>query len=165
LFELVPLAAYHDAVPVTVGLGAGNDLGDELWGEAADTLEQIADLLVFDAELGFVGEVLVLAAATFAEVTAPMLDAGGRGSHDAQQAGASESLFELRDLSLNDITGGDERDEHDKLIEAGDAFAAEGDILDGQGDFIIWGQTHREEGRGRGSERKGETRESRKAKS
>jgi len=48
LFEFVPLAANHDAIAVTVGLRAGNDRSDHLAREAANALEEVGDLFVFN---------------------------------------------------------------------------------------------------------------------
>jgi hypothetical protein len=118
-------------------LRARDGFGHQVWGEAADALEQVADLLVFEAELSLIGQVLVLAASTFAKITARGLDTSGRRTHHAKETGTGESLFEFGDLSFDDFTQGHERDEDNKIIKPGDALAAESDILDGQGDFII----------------------------
>ena len=157
LLELVPLAADHDAVPVAIRLRARHGCGDQVWGETADALKQITNLLVFEAELRFVGQVLVLAASTFAKITALRPDTSGGRAHDANQSGASKSLFDFDYLRFDDFTEGDEWDKDNKIIKAGDAFAAEGDILNGQGDFIIWRETHCAQGRGTNRARKDQT--------
>ena len=68
LFEFVPLAADHDAVSIAIRLRAGDDGCNESWTEPANALEQVADLLVLQAQLRGIGQVLILAAAALAKV-------------------------------------------------------------------------------------------------
>ena len=145
LLELVPLAADHDAVAIAVGLRAGNDRRDEPGIKPANALEQIADLLVLEPELGRVGQVLVLAAAALAEVAAGRFDPlRGRADH-AQQPGPGESLLHLRDLRFHDFARSDERDEDDKILDARDAFAPEGNVAQSSRSTCRPSQTHAEE--------------------
>src|SRR5436309_2794861 len=75
LFELIPLAADHDAVSIAIGLRARNHWLDDLRPEAADALEQVPNLLLFQFQLDSIGDVLVLAAAAGAKIAAGRLDA------------------------------------------------------------------------------------------
>jgi hypothetical protein len=132
LFGFVPLGSDHDAIAVMVGLGAGNDGLDGGIGETADALEEFADLLVFELELGGVIEVLVLAAAAVSEVGAAGGDAVGCGLEDAEEMGAGEAFFNFGDFDFDDFAGDDEGDEDDEVIVTCDAFAAEGEVSDGE---------------------------------
>ena len=136
LFRLVPLAANHDAIAVAVGLGTRYDGRHHLAGDFPDALEQVGDLLVLDLELGGVRDVLVLATAAAAEVRAGRRHAVRRWLEDADEFGASEVFFDLGDLGFDFLAHQDERNEHDKFLEARDSFAAEGDIADLQGCFL-----------------------------
>jgi hypothetical protein len=136
LFGFVPLGSDHDAIAVVVGSGAGNGRLNLGIGESANALEEFADLLAFDFELCGVLEVLVLAAATVAEVGAMGDDAVGCGFEDAAQLGAGEAFFDFGDFGLDGFAGDDEGDEDDEVIVAGDAFAAEGEIGDGEREGI-----------------------------
>src|SRR5437879_7064066 len=68
LFELVPLAANHDAVPVAIRLRTRNHRRNQRRINAADSLEQIADLFVLEPELGRISDVLILASAALAKI-------------------------------------------------------------------------------------------------
>ena len=81
LFELVPLTANHDAVPITVRLRTRYHFRDIAGGDAANPLEQIANLLVLEPELDGVSQVLILAAAALAKVRAKWLNPVGGGGH------------------------------------------------------------------------------------
>ncbi len=140
LGELVPLAADHDAVAVAEGLGGRDDGLDGGVCEAADALEEIADLLVFDGELGGVGEVLVLAAAALAEHAAPGGDTVWRGREHGEQACAGELAVHLGDFDLHPFAWSDEGDEDYEVAHAGDALAAEGDVGDVDGGGITRGE-------------------------
>src|SRR5689334_6878010 len=67
LFELVPLAAHHDSVSVPVWFGARNDRVHDRC-EVADPLEKISDLLVLQAELQAILEMLILASAALPKI-------------------------------------------------------------------------------------------------
>src|ERR1035438_10104666 len=80
LFELVPLAANHDAVAIAVGLRTGNHWRNKTGVKLANPLEQINNLLVFELELDGISQMLILATATLAEVRAERFDPVGGGS-------------------------------------------------------------------------------------
>jgi hypothetical protein len=107
--------------------------------EAAEALEEVADLVVFEEELGGVGEVLVLAAAAIAEVGAGRLDAVGGGAEDFEDAGAGVVFLHLGQFDAELFAGGGEGDEHDELVDATDGIAAVGDGVDGEFDLLAWG--------------------------
>ncbi len=67
LLSLVPLASDHDAIAIAERGRAGDHVADEFWVEAANTLEDTFNLREFDTDLGGVVDVLILAAAAFAE--------------------------------------------------------------------------------------------------
>ena len=131
LFELVPLAANHDAVSVAVGLGAGDHRPDQAGFESANALEKVVNLFVLEPQLRWIFEVLVLASAAFSEIAARRLDSLGRMLGDAQKFRAGKSLFYLRNLRFHDLAGSDKGHEYDELIESGNAFPTESDVLDG----------------------------------
>src|SRR3974390_2714089 len=85
LLELVPLAADHDPVAVTVRLRARDDGRDDGGIDAAEAVKQIANLFVLKPELRGIGQVLVLATAAIAEITASRFDPLRRWLNDAQQ--------------------------------------------------------------------------------
>src|SRR6185312_15256399 len=132
LFRLVPLAANHHAVSIAIGLRAGDDRRNDLARNFADALEQIRYLLVLDAQLRFVADVLVLAAAATAEIPARRLDALGRGHNHPRKPGPREVLFDFRDFRLHLLADKHEGDEHDKIFQARHAFTAERDVTDPQ---------------------------------
>jgi hypothetical protein len=108
--------------------------------EAADALEEVGDLLVLPAELGGVVDVLVLASAAFAVIGASGFDAFGGCRVDAGEDTAGEALVDLGDLHLDHVTGAGVRDEDDELAHPTDAFAAEGQVVDGELDAFAVGE-------------------------
>jgi hypothetical protein len=132
LLGFVPLAADEDAVAVMVGGWAGDSGLDRGFGEPADTAEQFGDLALFDFELSGVIEVLILATAALTEVGTTRRDAVGGRFQDAQQACAGELFFDLGDFGVDDLAGDDKGDEDDEGVMAGDPFAAEREVVDGQ---------------------------------
>ena len=142
LLELVPLAANHDAVPVAVRLRARNQRIHSLGPAAADPLEQINHLLVFQAKLRRVIHVLILAAATIAEIAARRLDALRRRPRYALQAGAGKIFLHLHDFRFHRLAHQHERHKYDKIIHARHAFAAERDVANGQSQLIANSQSH-----------------------
>jgi hypothetical protein len=117
-------------------LGAGDDRRHDVARKSADALKKVCNLFVFQFELDRIVNVLVLAAATFAEVTALGFDALRRWRYDTDELRAGEGLFNFGELGFNFLAGRHERDEHDELPDASDPFAAEGDVSDGQGDAL-----------------------------
>ena len=109
----------------------------------ADALEQIGNLLLLEPQLRRVVDVLILAAAARAEVAARRLDALRRRLHDAQQPRARKILFHLRDFHFDGFADQHERHEHDKIVHAPDAFAAERDVVDGQTQTVADLQWHK----------------------
>jgi hypothetical protein len=136
LLGLVPLGPDHDPVPVVVRLGAGDDRGDDAFWKSTDALEQVGDLFVFQFQLPGVVDVLILAAAAFAKVTALRSNAVGRGLDDANQSRAGEVLLHFGELGFDLFAEHDERNKHDKLLQSADAFAAKGDVRDGENDAL-----------------------------
>jgi hypothetical protein len=117
LLRFVPLAANHDAIAVAVRPGAGDDRRDPCLLKPADPLKQIGNLFVLQPQLRRVINVLILAAAALAEVTAGRFDALRRRLNDAQQFRAGKILFDLRDFNLHDFADEHKRHEHDKGVE------------------------------------------------
>jgi hypothetical protein len=142
LLRPIPLTADHQAIAIRVGLRTGNHGRNPAAVEAADALKEIDDLLVLDAELGRVSEVLILAAAASPEVTARRLDALRRGREDPQQFCASETFLYFGDLGFDLFAVRDERNEHHEILPARDALAAEGDVFDFQIQFLAGRQLH-----------------------
>jgi hypothetical protein len=155
LFELIPLAADHNTVAVAVGLRTGNHWRNKTGVKPANPLEQIDNLLVFKLELDGISQVLILAAATLAEVRAERFDPVGRGSHNPKKPSPGEALLYFRDLRFHDLAPGDERNEDDKVLHPGDPFAAEGNIANRQGQLVAYSRAHAEESRKSGSQVKG----------
>jgi len=91
---------------------------------------------VLDAKLGFVGDVLILAAAAAAEIRARRFHAFGGGLNDPHEFGATEILFDLGQFDFDFLAYKDEGNEDDKFIDARDAFAAERDVADANGYFL-----------------------------
>ena len=83
-------------------------------------------------KLRLVGDVLILAAAAIAKITALRLDALRRGLHHAHQPRAGKILFDLGDFRFDDFAHEHERDEHNEVVQPRDALAAERDVRDGQ---------------------------------
>src|SRR5690606_2066068 len=75
---LVPLAADHDAVAIAEWRGAGDDGINEGLRETAEAPEKFGDLFLLQSPLFLITDVLVLAAATFAEDAADRCHPGGR---------------------------------------------------------------------------------------
>src|SRR5690242_15337273 len=100
LLELVPLAANHDPIPVTVRLWAGNDRVDLDMGKSPDPLEQVGNLFVFELELGWITEVLILTAAPNPKIRTSWPHTRGRGDQDLEQAGPGKALLQLDNLHL-----------------------------------------------------------------
>lgn len=126
----VPLAADHDTIAVAVRGWAGDDGVDGHIVETAQSPEEVEDLVVFDAELSGVVEVLVLATAAIAVVAAHGGDAIWRGLNDADELGAGEVLFDLDQFDFDGFAWGDEGDEDDEVLVASDAVAAVGEVVD-----------------------------------
>jgi hypothetical protein len=91
---------------------------------------------VLKPELDGIGQVLILATAALAEVRAERLDPIGRGGHDPKHPGPGEALLYFRDLRFHDLARCDEGDEDDKILHAGNPFAAEGNIANRQGQLV-----------------------------
>lgn len=132
LLGLVPLRADHEPVPVMVGIGAGDDRRDDRLGKSTDALEQVRDLFLFQRQLLRVVDVLILAAATVAEVTALRRDTMGRRLEHLDQLRAGELFFDLGEFRLHLLAGNNKRNKHHELIHPAHALAAEGDVGDRQ---------------------------------
>ncbi len=142
LFRFVPLAADHDPVAVAVRRRAGDDRRDFVRRNLPHALEQVRDLLSLQPQLLRVINMLILAAAASAEITALRRNALRRRLNHAQQLRPRKILFDLGDFRFNDFASHDKRDEDDEIIHAPDAFAAEGNVEDGQGNFLACFEWH-----------------------
>ncbi len=91
---------------------------------------------MLEPQLRRVINVLILAAAARAEVSAFRRDALRRRCDDAQQLGPREILFHLRDFHLDRFADDDERHKNHKIINPPHALAAEREVVDGQVDLI-----------------------------
>ena len=134
LFDLVPLAADHDAIAVPIRLPAGNDRPNHRFVQASNPLKQIGDLFVFEPELRRVIDVLILAAAALSEVTARRRNAFGRGFQDSEQPRSRKLLFRFADFDFDFLAYHHERDENDEVIHTRHALAAEGDVANCDGE-------------------------------
>ena len=77
LFELVPLAADHDPIPIAIRLRTRNDRRDDRFGEPTHSLKKSAELLVFQLELRRVVDMLILASPAVSEISALRHDSMG----------------------------------------------------------------------------------------
>jgi len=89
-------------------------------------------LLLLEPQLRRVINVLILAAAALAKVTARRLDALRRRFFDLQQLCPRKMLFDLDNLDFGNFTHEHERDKYDKIVHAANALAAKRDVADGQ---------------------------------
>ena len=117
-------------------------------GDAGHVFEELGDLTGFPGELGFVGEVLVLAAAAFSEE-----GTGGGGAlwgrhEDFEEVGARVVFVVAEDADADLFSGESERDEDDPISgqrrvfdiwhgDAGDAVAEVGEGVDGDFEFLV----------------------------
>jgi hypothetical protein len=83
---------------------------------------------VFEAQLGGVSQVLVLAAAAHAEMRADRFYPLWRGGDNAEKLGPREPLLHFSDFGLHDFAHGHERDENDKILNARHPFSPEGNV-------------------------------------
>src|SRR5208282_1676106 len=103
----------------------------------------IADLFMLETKLFRVGNVLILASAAIPEVPAWRHDALCRGLQDSQQTRPSETGFDLCQFHFHRFAARHKRDKDHKTTPSTDAIAAEGDVVDGQGQFRAWGGKRR----------------------
>ena len=115
---------------------AGVDLGLD----AAEALEGFRDLLLLPFELLRVGEVLVLAAAAFAEEVAAGLDAMRRRHDDADEVGAGEVGGVMPDAGHDLLAREGAGDEDDPAVDAGHAFSEVGQARDLDLDLLVIGE-------------------------
>ena len=85
---------------------------------------------------------LILAAAARAEMAAFRFDAFQRRFLHSQQFRPRKILFDLRDFSGDGFADQHERHEHHEVIHAPDAFAAERDVVDCQGNLVADFERH-----------------------
>jgi hypothetical protein len=142
LFELVPLAANHDAIAIAIRLRAGDQRLDDVRVDPAEPPEEIADLFVFELQLRWVGDVLILAPAAIAEVAARGSNAVRRRLNDAPKPRATESLFCLSYFRFDHFGDLNERDEDNKIFDSRNAFATECYICNGEGQVFANSGTH-----------------------
>jgi hypothetical protein len=128
LFGLIPLATDHNPVTIAIRLGAGDHRGHGIPIQATDALEQIADLLVFEPQLRRILQVLVLASAAFAKVTAQRLDPFSRRLQYPHQPGPGKLLLDLGNFSFDHFADRDPSNETDKAIMPSNAFPAESNV-------------------------------------
>lgn len=120
--------------------------------DAGHVLEELGDLAGLPGELGFVMEVLVLAAAAFAEERTAWLGTLGRGFDDFEQIGAGVVLVVAVDAGADFFTGEAEGNEDDPGCgfavgvlsrgngDAGEAVAEIGEGLDDEFEFLVVGE-------------------------
>jgi hypothetical protein len=89
-------------------------------------------LLPLEAKLGRVGEVLVLAAAAFAEKLARWLHAFARTNNQAYELCSRKPLLHLRDFRFNHLTRRNKRNKDDEIIQPRQTLAAKRDVADCQ---------------------------------
>jgi hypothetical protein len=123
-------------------LRAGDDRRNNGGIESADPLEEVANLFVFEFQLGFVGDVLILAAATIAKVTASWTDSVRRWLNQTQEPGASKALFRFSDFGFDCFADQNEWDEDNKIFNSRDAFTTECNIGNGEGQVFANSGTH-----------------------
>ena len=97
---------------------------------------------MFEAQLGGVGQVLVLASAAHAEVRADRFYPLRRGGDNAEKLGPREPLLRFSEFGLHDFAHGHERDENYKILNPRHPFAPEGNIADRQGQPVAQSKTH-----------------------
>ena len=102
--------------------------------------EGFRDLLLLPLELLRVGEVLVLAAAAFAEEVATGLDAMRRRDDDADEVGAGEVGGVMPDAGHDLLSGQGSGDEDDPAVDAGHAFAEVRQARDLDLDLLVIGE-------------------------
>jgi len=74
----------------------------------------------------------ILTATAFGEVTAHRFDPLERWFFNAQQLCAREMFFDLGEFDLDHLAHEHERDKHNKIVHASDAFAAKRNVVNGQ---------------------------------
>jgi hypothetical protein len=119
-----------ELVPVGVFARRGDDRFDGRFFDAADALEDVDDLFVFQFELMPVVNVLVLAAGALRVEWTARFDAVGRGGDDADEVGGGVAFFDFDDFDFDAFTAEDERDKDNETFDATDAVATERDISD-----------------------------------
>jgi hypothetical protein len=97
---------------------------------------------VFEADLGRVGQMLILTAAANPEVRAARLDALGGSRNHAEKPGPREPLLDLSDFGLHYLAHRNERHEYYKILHARHALATESDVANGQDYLIAQCQAH-----------------------
>jgi hypothetical protein len=115
--------------------------------QVAYTLEYVAYLLMLDFQLGWVGDMLVLAAATLPEVLALRLNpVWGRDNHP-QETRPAKPLLHLDHLNFHGFSEMDERNEDHEILYASNAFSSEGDVANCHGQLIACNRIHWEDAR------------------
>jgi hypothetical protein len=110
--------------------------------QSANALEQVANLLSLELQLGRVTEVLVLAAAALAEIRAERLDPFGRLLDYAQQPRTPKPFLYLDQFRFYYFTGCSKGQENDKIVQSRHAFATEGDVANSQTNLFCYSGTH-----------------------
>ena len=80
--------------------------------------------------------VLILAAAAFAKITAGRFDTFRRWFFDTKQFRPRKIFFDLRDFDLDGFPHEYKWDKHDEIIHTPDAIAAKRNVVNGQNQFI-----------------------------
>ena len=115
---------------------------DDVRVDPADPLEEIADLFVFELQLRWVGDVLILAAAAIPEVAARGSIAVRRRLNDPPKPRATESLFCLSYFRFDHFGNLNERDEDYKIFDSRNAFTTERKVGNGEGQVFANSGTH-----------------------
>ena len=111
-------------VAVVPGVLGGEDGGHGGIDDAADLSELVGENLLLDLALLFVGDVLELAAAAYAEVWAPRLHALRRGSQDFHDLRDDVRGMFFTNLNDDPLARDSVRSEHDlAVVASSDGFA------------------------------------------
>ena len=94
--------------------------------------ERLGDLPFLERALLLVGHLLEPATAALLDMRAARGNAVGRGLEDPLEARLGEAALDLRDARLDPVARQAAIHEHHATVVAGERFAAEGDVLDGQ---------------------------------
>ena len=124
-------------VAVVPGVLGGEDGGHGGIDDAADLSELVGENLLLDLALLFVGDVLELAAAAYAEVWAPRLHALRRGSQDFHDLRDDVRGMFFTNLNDDPLARDSVRSEHDlAVVASSDGFALVTGALKLNGDAL-----------------------------
>src|SRR5262249_60845204 len=119
-------------VAIPVGVGGREDRPELEVAEPADTLEAVAHLLLLEAQLSGIGEVLQTAAAAPAEVGAGRVDPIGGRRLDRFDHSTPKARARLDDPYAQAIPRQGSPNEDHLAFDSADTLAAEGEVVDSQ---------------------------------